>query len=295
MKRMKPSKLSLLPLDVVVKIVFFVREWNDVLALLEALRPSNVLGPLESLWRLHLLTWRECDLWPTLDLTKLDETSRTDVEKIAKFYSTVTVDVTMNLDWFCQYIHPNASVELMDGRHDDLDKETLAKWKDIRVVAINEKILTMPSYLVYFPRLAVISSKECTREMAGAIFDYVASSTTLRSLEVEACFTDGFCPITSTMANKLHQWIQSQPIESVTIKYFVWELRSQRHAVVSTALAKSSLRKLEIDEENISGWFFSWCYCRAKMDLRLEFRGPRNVDFERLDTLIKPIYPFDPF
>ncbi|KAH9158566.1 hypothetical protein LEN26_002883 [Aphanomyces euteiches] len=126
---MKPSMLSLLPLDVVVKIVFFVREWNDVLALLQALRPSNVLGPLESLWRLQMLNWKECYLWPTLDLRKLDETSRADVEKIAKFYSTVTVDVTMNLDWFCQYIHPNASVELMDGRLDALDKETLAKWK----------------------------------------------------------------------------------------------------------------------------------------------------------------------
>ncbi|KAG9399910.1 hypothetical protein AC1031_011375 [Aphanomyces cochlioides] len=99
--------------------------------------------------------------------------------------------------------------------------------------------------------------------MATAVFHYAASSTTLRTLEVEACedFTDGYSPITSTMAENLYEWIASQPIESITIKYFVWEVYSQRHAVVSSALAKFSLKKLEIDEEYVCLWVighFQW-------------------------------------
>ncbi|KAG9399911.1 hypothetical protein AC1031_011376 [Aphanomyces cochlioides] len=306
---MKPSMFSLLPFDILVKIVFFICEWNDVLALLEVLRPANVLGPLESLRRLHLLNWGESNLWPKLDLTNLNEASRVDIEKIVKFYSKVIVNIKTNVNWVRQYVHPNTSVEMKDddgamieleeikdGCWYDLDTETLAKWKDIRVVAIDEKIFNMPSYLVYFPHLVVISCQQCTREMATAIFDYAASSTTLRTLEVDACerLYHSRCKITSSMAEKLHQWIKSQPIEFITIIAFTWELCSQRHTVVSSALAKLSLKELQIFEEFASGWFFSGSYCRAEQALLLEFCDPRNRDFENLDLLVEYIHSFEP-
>ncbi|KAG9399907.1 hypothetical protein AC1031_011372 [Aphanomyces cochlioides] len=315
MKKIKPSMVSLLPFDVMAKIVFFIREWNVVLTCLEALRPANGLGPLESLLRLHLLNWKECDLWPTLDLTKLNEASRVDVETIAKFYSKVTVNVKTNADWARQYIHPNASVEMkdvhiLDGDDDvimelediedgssyDLDTETLAKWKDIRVVAIDEKIFTMPSCLVYFPRLVVIDCQECIRQMAEAMFDYAASSSSLRILRLEAyeSYNHGHCSITSAMAKNLIQWIKSQPIESISIKFVIWEVFSQRNAVVSSALAKLSMKKLEIVEEYASGWYSRGDFCRAEQALLLEFRDPRNCGFENLAMLIEYIHSFEP-
>ncbi|CAK4145117.1 unnamed protein product [Aphanomyces euteiches] len=226
----------------------------------------------------------------------MNEASRVHIEKIAKFYSQVIVHVTTNADWACQYIHPNAVVGMRGGCFKDLNKDMLAKWKDIRVVAIDEKVFTLPNYLVYFPHLIYITCQDCTRQMATAIFDYAASSTTLRTLEVEACedFTDGYSPITSTMADNLYKWIASQPIESITIKYFVWEVYSQRHAVVSSALAKFSLKKLEMDEKYASGWCFVGNYDRAKKVLQLEVFDPRNYGFENLDLLIDYIGSLEP-
>ncbi|KAH9150983.1 hypothetical protein AeRB84_006294, partial [Aphanomyces euteiches] len=314
MKKMKPSLVSLLPLDVVAKIVFFIRDWNVVLTCLEVLRSANALGPLESLWRLHLLNWKDCDLWPTLDLTKLNDASRVDVETIAKFYSKVTVNVKTNADWACQYIHPNTSVEMKnvhflksdddvileledieDGSTYNLDTETLAKWKDIRVVAIDEKIFTLPSCLVYFPRLVVIDCRECIGQMAEAVFDYAASSSSLRILRLEAyeSFNHGHCSITSAMAKKLIQWIKSQLIESISLKLFIWEVFSQRNAVVSSALSKLSMKKLEIVEEYASGWCSRGDFCRAEQALQLEFCDPRNCGFENLDMLIEYIHSFE--
>ncbi|KAG9399905.1 hypothetical protein AC1031_011370 [Aphanomyces cochlioides] len=182
------------------------------------------------------------------------------------------------------------------GCFDDLDNDALAKWKAIRVVAMDEKIFTMPSYLVYFPHLVVITCQKCTREMATTIFDYAASSSTLRTLEVTASetSTDDECSITLTMAEKLHQWIKSQPVESIAIKSLVWELYSQRHTVVSSALAKLSLKELEIVEDYGFEWYFSGNYCRAEKVLQFEFVDPRNGGFENLDMLIESIHSFGP-
>ncbi|KAH9115985.1 hypothetical protein LEN26_012942 [Aphanomyces euteiches] len=295
MKTMKPSTLSFLPFDILVKIVFFLRQWHNVLALLEALRPANVLGPLESLWQLHLLNWKVCDLWPTLDLTGWNESSRDHLKKIAKFYSTVTVDVTTNAKVVCQHIHPNAAVHIKGQKFAKPDKKSIAKWKDFRVLASDDKIFTTPSCLVYFPHLVAISCQDCSTWMATTIFDYAALSSTLRILELktEDNFFHKRCTITSQMAEQLIQWIESQPIESIAMRYFDWELYSQRHAMVSSALAKMSVSKLEIVDEYASGWGPSGHYYRAEKKL-LQVCDPRYIGFENFDMLIEFIHSFEP-
>ncbi|KAH9148849.1 hypothetical protein LEN26_004388 [Aphanomyces euteiches] len=260
--------------------------------------------------KLAAITFAELERIQIVAQVGLDqnEISRVDIEKIAKFYSKVVVNIKTNVNWVRQYVHPNTLVEMKDddeGAMIDLEEiedgfcyeaETLAKWKDIRVVAIDEKIFKMPSCLVYFPHLVIISCQQCTPEMAAVIFDYAASSTTLRTLEVEACddFTDGYTPIKSTMADNLYKWIAPQPIESIKIKYFDWEVNSQRHAVVSSALAKLSLKELQVAEVFAFGWYFCGSYCRAEHALRLEFCDPRSRSSESLDLLVEYIHSFEP-
>ncbi|CAK4080056.1 unnamed protein product [Aphanomyces euteiches] len=82
-----------IPHDILVKIVYFVQEWSSVASLLEALRPAKVLGPLEHMWHLHfVLKWHGEDLWPRLDLTKLDTDSCTHLEGIVKYHAQVAVN-----------------------------------------------------------------------------------------------------------------------------------------------------------------------------------------------------------
>ncbi|CAK4090726.1 unnamed protein product, partial [Aphanomyces euteiches] len=54
MKKLKVSApaFSLLPVDVIVNIAFSIPIAADLFAFLEALRPYNLLGPLEHLYQL---------------------------------------------------------------------------------------------------------------------------------------------------------------------------------------------------------------------------------------------------
>ncbi|CAK4870837.1 unnamed protein product, partial [Aphanomyces euteiches] len=108
MKKAKTSKAPSLPSEIVVKVAFFISEWSTVVTFLEALRPAKVLGPLEHLWQLHLMSWKERQLWPSLDLTDSGQAFQVHLEGIAKFYSKVFVDITTDLAWFRQIIHPTA-------------------------------------------------------------------------------------------------------------------------------------------------------------------------------------------
>ncbi|KAH9118712.1 hypothetical protein AeMF1_008269 [Aphanomyces euteiches] len=96
------------------------------------------------------------------------------------------------------------------------------------------------------------------------------------------------------MSEDLCKWIESQPIESITIKYFVWEVCSQRHAVVSSALAKFSLKKFEIDENYVTGWRLVGNYYRAKKAVQLEVFDPRHYGFDNLDLLTDYISCLEP-
>ncbi|CAK4651062.1 unnamed protein product [Aphanomyces euteiches] len=129
-------------IDIVVKIVFYIEEWATVTAFLDALRPSQALGPLHHLHQLHLLEWNERLWWFKLDLTKMDEASRIHVEAIAKFYSKLEVDAKTNVHWVRQYIDPNAAIywkQSRDGKY--VDPETITQWKDLRITAIGSAII----------------------------------------------------------------------------------------------------------------------------------------------------------
>ncbi|KAG9399916.1 hypothetical protein AC1031_011381 [Aphanomyces cochlioides] len=131
-----------MPVDIAVKIAFYIEEWATVAAFLEALRPAEALGPLEHLYQLHLLQWDEGDLWPDLDLTKMDEVSRIHVEAIAKFFSQVDVDGETDVHWVRQYVDPNAAIywkQSSDGKY--IHPETLIAWKDLRINAFDSAII----------------------------------------------------------------------------------------------------------------------------------------------------------
>ncbi|KAH9157800.1 hypothetical protein LEN26_003158 [Aphanomyces euteiches] len=123
------SPLSRLPLDIIVKITFYITVGEDVLAFLKALSPSIELGPLD-----ELLNSKEeiSQLWPRLNL-------RTDIssyEAIAKYYSNVVIYRTEDADWFEKYLNPMASIEWFIEEFPKASQVYYQFWK-LRITRVN--------------------------------------------------------------------------------------------------------------------------------------------------------------
>ncbi|KAG9397776.1 hypothetical protein AC1031_016626 [Aphanomyces cochlioides] len=123
------SPLSMLPLDIIVKITFYTTDGEDVLAFLKALSPSIELGPLE-----ELLNSKEelSQLWPTLKLWK-DISS---YEAVAKYYSNVVIYRTEDADWFEKYLNPMASIEWFVEEFPQANQVYNKFWK-LRITRVN--------------------------------------------------------------------------------------------------------------------------------------------------------------
>ncbi|KAG9399958.1 hypothetical protein AC1031_011424 [Aphanomyces cochlioides] len=127
----KPSRMEAgepgtpsLPIDIVVKVAFFIPDWSTVLVQLDALRPAGVLGPLEHLWQLKALGWSEYDLWPRLDLVRMTD-AHFHVEGIAKYYSNIVVTNDAHPEWLRDYVSPTTCIHWMELHY---CKGTEVKW-----------------------------------------------------------------------------------------------------------------------------------------------------------------------
>ncbi|CAK4068324.1 unnamed protein product [Aphanomyces euteiches] len=104
------SALSLLSVDIVVAIAFYIPDASDLFAFLEALRPYNMLGPLEILLELDQQLDRSSFLWPTLRLPVPLGPWSFSYESIAKFYSTVAISNLNEMAWLKTHLHPKAKL-----------------------------------------------------------------------------------------------------------------------------------------------------------------------------------------
>ncbi|KAG9397774.1 hypothetical protein AC1031_016624 [Aphanomyces cochlioides] len=112
-KKPRASKAirSLLPVDVIIKIAFCIPVAADLFAFLEALRPYNLLGPLEHLYQLGMRLDRSFYLWPCLRLPpSLDEWS-VSYEAIAKYYSKVIIYDFKHATWLKYHLNPTVKIE----------------------------------------------------------------------------------------------------------------------------------------------------------------------------------------
>ncbi|KAH9160689.1 hypothetical protein LEN26_001735 [Aphanomyces euteiches] len=268
---------------IVVKIAFFIPEWATLVAYLDALRPTVELGPLEHLWQLHLLQWKADDLWPNLNLTKLNDASRFHVENIAKYYSKVSVDQTTDLEWFLHHINPNASVYWKRTfKFMIVDPETLRKWRQVRLTDIDLDTFypdkSIIAALSYLDHLVVLRWNLCTEAVATAILEFAASSTTVRELVIASSEDDYEyrCMMTTPMVADLVKWITSQPIRGLSLDAFTWYSLSLKRDVLTAAFECLTLDYFCFDEIDQRYLAYEAVYNRRKSQLSFDF-GDTNL------------------
>ncbi|CAK4620335.1 unnamed protein product, partial [Aphanomyces euteiches] len=114
MKKPKAStpECSLLPLDIFIKIAFYLPGAADLFAFREALRPYSLLGPLEHLYKLSSLRdlWRY--LWPRLVIPRAFNSWSTSYEAIANGVAQEAFRST-KIEWVVNQF-PNSVSEIAD-------------------------------------------------------------------------------------------------------------------------------------------------------------------------------------
>ncbi|KAH9144129.1 hypothetical protein AeRB84_011902 [Aphanomyces euteiches] len=263
-----------LPQDLLVKIVFLIPDWPSVTALLQALRPAYVLGPLESLWQLHFqLKWRVEHLWPRLDLTKLDAASCTHVEGIVKYYAQVTVNSKMDVAWFRQFGHPTTSIR-WDGPIDALNE-----WKSFRITSLTNRLdydQLVQAFQV-LPYLEVFNRSNSNPRIAAIIFQFAASSSSLCHLELSNEFDllrKNYCTITTNMAQDIIAWGRSCPVRVFQMRHFAWESPNLRDEVLRAVLNNPTLHVFNFCEEDDETLLtFEAVYDRSNRRLTLSYSG----------------------
>ncbi|CAK4689764.1 hypothetical protein LEN26_004349 [Aphanomyces euteiches] len=261
--------------EIVLHVAFFIEEWDTLLDYIEALRPANVLGPLEHLKQLQSLQWQSVDLWPKLDLRRMNDASRTELEAIVQHYPQVIVDYKMDLAWICRFVDPSTRIYLTTGikyPREYFDMHELSRWKPFRVPSV-DKVNVNPNKiektLSFLDNLESFQWWLCTRPIARCIFEFAAQSSSLVRLNLgtDRPKDPRHCKITSSMALALVEWIDSKPIRSFEMVYFTWENQYLRQGVVTTALSKSTLETFRLHEVSALTSRFSGEYKRGRKSI----------------------------
>ncbi|KAG9397875.1 hypothetical protein AC1031_016530 [Aphanomyces cochlioides] len=176
MKKPKASTpvRSLLPLDVFIKIAFYLPGAADLFAFLEALRPYNLLGPLEHLslnfgfcrrpnkcrclssrptlqslqrpcfhvfhvTHLYKLGSRRDHwiyLWPRLVIPRSFNSWSTSYEAIAKYYSTVAIQDLGQAAWLKKHLDPQTKIEWVVEKFPNSVSEIADEVWDLRIARV---------------------------------------------------------------------------------------------------------------------------------------------------------------
>ncbi|KAH9130165.1 hypothetical protein LEN26_008788 [Aphanomyces euteiches] len=297
MKKVKTGKTIRLPSDIVVKIAFFLPCWATVDRYLEALRPGNVLGPLEHLWHLRLLGWRDNILWPRLMLPKTDEASRVHVEGISKYYPVVDANEAIDLDWFRRFVDPLVAIHWSWTTHFD-DFDMLKKWSAFRIIYFN--LTRVPSaniteVLSCLQHLTILEHHNCTSGVAAAILKFAATGRYVRELELFSR-ANSPCTMTTAMAMDLVRWVSSNSVRRLKLKTFNWEDQNLRNTIMETALGSKSLEALSLGQTKSPNSMMTWSFNRHTSCLLLDLWCSRRLPGQtpNLDDLGGFIYLFGP-
>ncbi|KAH9139403.1 hypothetical protein AeRB84_016323 [Aphanomyces euteiches] len=170
-----------LPLDVVVKVAFFIPEWPTLATFIQAFKSEkNVdIGPLENLWQLHQLVMDDLYLWPRLDLRQMDEKSLGHFEAIARHYGTLLMNESTNLDWVCQFVDPKAAIDFIESSGlDSCGSSWLSRWKQFQISSLYLTYFTdkVDAALSGLDHLQVLELDDCKSFNAAVVFRFASSS-----------------------------------------------------------------------------------------------------------------------
>ncbi|KAH9138304.1 hypothetical protein AeRB84_017371 [Aphanomyces euteiches] len=265
---MTTSKTLTFSEDILMNVGFFLPDWDTFKHFYQALSPWKGLETLDKLWHLLSLGWTSGDVWPCLNLAKMDESSRSYAEAIARYYSKVAVSETTDLAWFCQLVLPTTRIVWRKSSVSFLNIKLLEPWKHTKIAYMElHKIhpRDLDEALSYLKSLEVVQLPYCTQAMALLVFQYAASSTDLREIILGNTVD---CTITTSMAGDLIKWISSQPIRRLELEYFTWESQNQRLEVAKVAFRTPTIEIFRIKESLLTT---EGVYNRTQNSLSLTF------------------------
>ncbi|KAH9142698.1 hypothetical protein AeRB84_013247 [Aphanomyces euteiches] len=139
MKKLKVSApaFSLLPVDVIINIAFSIPVAADLFAFLEALRPYNLLGPLEHLYQLGMQLDRSFYLWPCLRIPSLVDELSISYEAIAKYYSNVVIQDLGQATWLKKHLGPQTKIEWIVNHFPTSTKEIVDDVWDLHITRVS--------------------------------------------------------------------------------------------------------------------------------------------------------------
>ncbi|KAH9095361.1 hypothetical protein LEN26_017870 [Aphanomyces euteiches] len=281
-----------LPIDIAVKIAFFIPERSSLELFMMALRPAHSLGPLEHLWQLLQLetSWM---VWPHLTLITTDEPFRLHIEHITQYYSVIQVNETVDPMWLRKYVDHLMRIHWSRSRDDGpSDFEWLTQWKNFRLTVVSNSMHQNPNRSVpllidnlpHYQYLVNLTWSDCNTALASAIFQYAATSSSLKKLHIctyEGGHTD-HCTIATSMAKDLKQWITLQPVQYLVLGYFTWEDFSLRNQVTTAMLNTKTMRRFAICRNHTDNIAFEGGCEYNYFRLSVEFYKPRRIGVERV-------------
>ncbi|KAG9405917.1 hypothetical protein AC1031_003834 [Aphanomyces cochlioides] len=230
------------PADVVMMIGSYIAKPKHLFTYLEALRPANLLGPLEHLWQLGLVK-KHSDVWPSLvlwnDDVAFDSNVLTSLQAFAKYYKVVEVHDIDNLQYLNpQYFDPSTEWHMYSNTTRMID--TWQEWTSFRVtrwqwtLCRNALDLARSSFLAALPQLSYLSSLSLMVQgstLLDAVLAFASNSRELIELRLD-CFLTQRLSVTTEMLQNVIRWFERKPVRM--FKFSSWNTRPTDPAVRQT-------------------------------------------------------------
>ncbi|KAF0723443.1 hypothetical protein Ae201684P_007325 [Aphanomyces euteiches] len=219
--------MAVLPVEVLVKIAFSIKDVEDLFAFLEALRPYDMLGPLAHLYELFT-TRHHLGLWPSLALhpTILDSSERPLYEGITKYYEHVVVEnVWSDVEWLKTYLSPMAQI---GWNLKDIDMYltsiSLDEWTDLRITRLaldiedEDEAIWCTNAVSQLPSLTCLEADISSFELED-FFANLAASQQITQLHLSF---DEY-QLTAFDLAHLTEWLRHQPVRHLGCEFGDWE------------------------------------------------------------------------
>ncbi|KAH9107222.1 hypothetical protein AeMF1_017385 [Aphanomyces euteiches] len=220
MKKLRQDEsLPLLPADVLIKIVQFLRDAKTVFEILDALSGYNVLGPLEYLRQLGQ-KYNHSLLWPSLNLCQalLHSRNLSAFEAIVQLYLSVVVHDDLDTSWLKLHIDSTAQVALHVDNLPEFEK-SWNEWMHFRIARLtaNACSTTLINFLLNLRYLKALTIT--TDSHLQEVLEFAANHSQLVELQV---FRSRSVNITRRQLECVFEWFIRQPVRVFGFSHWIW-------------------------------------------------------------------------
>ncbi|KAG9409504.1 hypothetical protein AC1031_019767 [Aphanomyces cochlioides] len=258
-----------LPVEAVLNIACYIASPTDLFAFLEALRPHNLLGPLEHLWQLGL-TFDHSELWPELTISSSDPPEYTaSVKEIIKYYPLIYIIDMHDLEWISNYVSSTTLQEWYFTTALPTD-EFWSSWSQFRIsrvyittnTRIGDRAHSVPEgFQSALPNLHYLQSLEVRGAIQSidAILAFAATSSYLIDLKFADAWSTITTVVTPRMLRDLLQWFRRQRVQAFGFSNWAWNVNdvALKNSFYDAIFNWSTLDKLVCTSVDLSDVDFS--------------------------------------